>query len=390
MEIHHDDADVVVVGGGIAGLWLAAELRRRGLDVLLAEAGSLGGGQTRFAQGIIHGGLKFSLTGKVSAAARATATMPDRWRASLRALATPDLSAVTTLSPAHYVVGSASIVSGITKMVAARVTAARATRLAGQARPAVFAAVGVAGSIVELDEPVIDVHSTIVELSRVCRPAIVQAQAFVQPHPRPRPVVRLAMTDGRRVEVAAKVVVWTAGAGNEAVHARTQRRPLHMVILRRRRLPKLFVHCTAATARPRLTVTSHTHDGFDIWYLGGELAESGVAQDRQQLLAHARVEVAALFPKADLKGAQWTTVRVDRAEPLCAGRRPDDCVCEIADDQIIAWPTKLALAPRLAERVVTWVLSRLTPGSGPRDRVRLAYPCADVAPPPWVGDLEWS
>ncbi|MFC4786727.1 NAD(P)/FAD-dependent oxidoreductase [Nocardioides sp. MAHUQ-72] len=42
-----DEADVVVVGGGIAGLLCARELQRAGLDVLVLEAGDAPGGRVR-------------------------------------------------------------------------------------------------------------------------------------------------------------------------------------------------------------------------------------------------------------------------------------------------------------------------------------------------------
>ena len=58
--------DVVIFGGGVAGLWLLDELVRRGRDALLLESSRLGTGQSIAAQGIIHGGLKYSLAGAQS------------------------------------------------------------------------------------------------------------------------------------------------------------------------------------------------------------------------------------------------------------------------------------------------------------------------------------
>ena len=55
--------DVLIFGGGGAGLWLLDDLAARGYRVLLAEAGDLGAGQTIASQGIIHGGLKYALRG---------------------------------------------------------------------------------------------------------------------------------------------------------------------------------------------------------------------------------------------------------------------------------------------------------------------------------------
>ena len=55
------DVDVAIVGGGIAGLWIANLLLRRGINVALCEADAVGGSQTGAAQGIIHSGAKYAL-----------------------------------------------------------------------------------------------------------------------------------------------------------------------------------------------------------------------------------------------------------------------------------------------------------------------------------------
>src|ERR1700733_5630823 len=83
--------DVVVLGGGIAGAWLLAELRARGYAAILCERGSLGAGQTICAQGIIHGGFKYDLSAARTSAGEALAAMPAAWRARLRGGRSPDL-----------------------------------------------------------------------------------------------------------------------------------------------------------------------------------------------------------------------------------------------------------------------------------------------------------
>ncbi|WP_323150307.1 FAD-dependent oxidoreductase, partial [Pseudomonas oryzihabitans] len=58
--------DILIVGGGVAGLWLNARLRRAGYATVLVETGALGGGQSGKSQGIIHGGTKYALTGMLT------------------------------------------------------------------------------------------------------------------------------------------------------------------------------------------------------------------------------------------------------------------------------------------------------------------------------------
>src|SRR4051795_10283485 len=43
--------DVAIVGGGVAGMLVAAQLARRGLRVAVADAGAIGGGVTGYTTG---------------------------------------------------------------------------------------------------------------------------------------------------------------------------------------------------------------------------------------------------------------------------------------------------------------------------------------------------
>jgi glycine/D-amino acid oxidase-like deaminating enzyme len=93
--------DIVIFGGGIAGLWLLNRLRQQGYDVILLESDALGGGQSLASQGIIHGGLKYALNGVLSPASSAIAQMPERWRSCLQGEGDVDLRGCKVLAP-HY------------------------------------------------------------------------------------------------------------------------------------------------------------------------------------------------------------------------------------------------------------------------------------------------
>ena len=75
--------DAAIVGGGIAGAWALRLLQNKGYNAILLEADSIGCAQTLASQGMIHGGLKYALSGNMTGAAEAIADMPRRWRACL-------------------------------------------------------------------------------------------------------------------------------------------------------------------------------------------------------------------------------------------------------------------------------------------------------------------
>ena len=68
-------ADVVIIGGGVAGLFTLDQLVRDGHQAVLLEVSRLGSGQTVSAQGIIHGGLKYALGGNLSNESEAISAM---------------------------------------------------------------------------------------------------------------------------------------------------------------------------------------------------------------------------------------------------------------------------------------------------------------------------
>src|SRR5438445_7352869 len=91
--------DVLIFGGGAAGLWCLDRFRRAGYHAILLESTALGRGQTIQAQGIIHGGGKYALRGvRDFTAVRSTKAMPERWRRSLAGEIEQDLRDTQVLS----------------------------------------------------------------------------------------------------------------------------------------------------------------------------------------------------------------------------------------------------------------------------------------------------
>ena len=131
-------ADIAILGGGIAGLWILARLRSAGYSVVLLESDRLGGIQTSASQGIIHGGAKYALNGDLSESARAIGAMPGVWRQCLEGVGELDLTAVRLLSPHQYLWSSDSLISKITGFFASKAMRSRMVAVQGAERPQPF------------------------------------------------------------------------------------------------------------------------------------------------------------------------------------------------------------------------------------------------------------
>lgn len=363
------EADVLIVGGGIAGLWTLCALREAGLGALLVEKTALGGEQTVASQGIIHGGVKYALSGEASRASASIAEMPERWRTSLRAERAPDLSRAATLSD-HCLLWTAPGVGGrLMGLAASKAIRVRPERLTGDARPVPFREAPTGVDVYRLDEPVLDVPSVTTALADACPGAIARGTPSAFEHDG----VTIKHSAGS-VRVRARWIVLTAGAGNESLlrdaamladaptnesagesadAIRMQRRPLHMV-LARGDLPRIFGHAVGLKSVPLATITSTAgNEGETVWYLGGQVAETGVDRDPAAQIDAARAEVRRLLPWINTGEVEWATLRVDRAEGLTPdGSRPEGPVVRRAGRVLACWPTKLAFAPRVAELVL--------------------------------------
>lgn len=399
--------DAVIFGGGVAGLWLLNRLRKQGYSAALMERDALGAGQTRYAQGIIHGGTKYALTGKLTGSSEAIAHMPGIWRACLNGEGEVDLRAVKLLSTNQYMWSTESLTSRMAGFFASKLMRSRTRPVAGEERPQIFRNPLFKGQVYRLEEPVLDTASLVRALAEPHRDAI-----FKLPKPmgdkRGFELARtdtgwlVTLNDGQRsIRFEARRLVFAAGKGNGELLERIGRdsppmqlRPLNMVMLRGGKgapLPgSFYAHCLGASANPRITITTH-YDGAGngVWYLGGQIAEEGVGRDHAAQVAAARQELNRLFPWLDLSHAEWGTLSVDRAEVKMAdGSRPADVFVDETDGVITAWPTKLALAPRLAGAIIEQL--HLEPAQDAAALELPDWPHPGYAPLPWQEEERWN
>ena len=383
--------DVLIVGGGVAGLWLNARLRRLGFATLLVDKGALGGGQSVKSQGIIHGGTKYALHGALTGASEAIADMPRRWREALDGQGELDLSGARLLSDAHYLWSPGTLAGNLTSFFASKAVRSRVGQVKGDALPPALQHAQFKGKVYRLSELVLDVPSLIVRLAELAGDSLLAGER-IEPLHEGGELVGLRV-DGRAIR--AQRIVFSAGGGTAELLAAVglqqpamQRRPLHMVMLKAPTLKPLYAHCLGGGSKPRITVTSHpAADGEWVWYLGGDLAEAaGVARNETAQVAAAQQELAELVPWIDLSTARWATLRIDRAEPAQSSlARPDNAFLAEQGRLLVGWPTKLALSPDFSDRVEA-ALARdgIRPGNHPP---LPALPRPPVSGPFWEGLL---
>ncbi len=383
--------DLVILGGGIAGLWLLNRARQQGFDAVLLEPHTLGGGQSVRSQGIIHGGTKYALNGVLSQASNSIADMPSRWRDCLEGHGELDLSQARILSDAHYMWSMASLGSKMTTFLASKALKGRVGQVSAEQRPPAFQHSDFRGSLYKLNEIVLDVPSVIEALAkpnahRIYKVAPSEIRLDMQ-----QGEVQAIQLNSMRIE--AQRYITTAGEGSEGLlqqlgvqQPQMQRRPLHMVMVRHQSDLPTFAHCISSGSKPVVTITTHpTLGGDQVWYLGGDLAETGVERSSDEQIQAARQLIAKLLPWVVLKEPRWGSFNINRAEPKQSSlTRPDSAFAQSVGNCIISWPTKLALAPDLADQVLGMLKAQsIVPRFKADTTVLEILPHPKVAEPVW-------
>lgn len=391
----HIDLDVAIIGGGIAGLWLANRLTKAGFSSAVFEQTALGSDQSVASQGMIHGGVKYALSGALTGASEAIADMPAHWQACLRGEGDVDLRGAKVLSEHFYMWSSQSVASKVTTFFASKALRGRVDAIKPDDYPSLFKAAKRKFSIYKLLDLVLDVPSVVSALANN-----IAGKACLIDWQQSRWVKRdnsLALQIGEgdnTVEVRANRFVFTAGKGNGELLAAAgcakpemQLRPLQQVMVKHQLGHSFFGHCLGADKTPRLTISSHiAEDGDTVWYLGGALAEKGVNLSADDLIAKAKAELQDLMPWLDLSAAQWATLPVQRAEPKQLNfARPDQAFAARAsgvDNLYVGWPTKLTLAPNMSEAMLALLTADGIAPQYPQPPLDF-LPAAPIARSPW-------
>ncbi|SUO94235.1 FAD-dependent oxidoreductase [Suttonella ornithocola] len=369
--------DVAIIGGGIAGLWTLAMLRKQGYSAILLEKAGLGAGQTIASQGIIHGGTKYALTGQLSGAAQAITAMPGKWKAALQGMGEIDLSHAKQLSEHQYLWTTQALGGKLTAFFAGKMMQNRMTRLSQKNLPD-FLPANFQGHCYALEEPVLDLVSILQCFAEQFRDCII--------------------TDANWEKREEKLIVnqqvflpttWLNCAGEanaQLSNAKQQIRPLLMTALKiPTDAPDIYGHCLGMSDKPKITITTHPYDYRNVdmgkvYWIGGQPAEEGVGreysshiQSIQQLLQ----ETLPWLPPSWTRAKEnYQCIPINRAEGAAGGKRPDFPVIEQQNNEITIWPTKLAFAPFVAEKVIARLpASHYSQPAFPQKEIRLSNYC---------------
>lgn len=379
--------DLAIIGGGVAGLWTANALRARGYRVVLFSDGPVGQGQTLASQGVIHGGAKYAVAGKLTDSSEQLAGMPSRWRKALDGKGDVDLRGAQILSEHQYLWSLPSVASQVVTFFGSRLMRGRAASLPKREWPEALSPDGYRGSVFKIDEPVLDPVSVVKRLLAPIEDNVFEAKCEV------------VGTGGRveclrteAAEIRADHYVFAAGAGNEALLQSVgidspgmQRRPLHQLIVRGD-LPPFYSVCIGTGPKPPLVTTTHIDSkGRAVWWIGGDIAEAkGVARSEDEQIAAGQELLGQVLPWIPWKDMEFLTARADRAEPFTGtGDRPPGAYCQKVGNVLVTWPIKLALAPDLADQVMV----SLDPPAPHNDTIPpLELPRPSIGKAPWDCD----
>ena len=375
--------DFAIVGGGVTGLWLNVLFARAGFSTIVIEKTALGVQQTLASQGMIHGGVKYSLSGLVNNHFYTLKNMPARWTKCLSGDDPVDLRNVKILSPKYYMFSDASLSSKLVTFLGSQLLRGHVSPVKLADFPKAFKDPNFKGNLYALKDIVIDTRSLVENLAKDFEARIVKGSPQIVCEK--GKITSLVVSDNYRVR--AEKYIFAAGIGNReiikalAMPVEMQNRPLHQVVIRGKNLPDLFAHAVSIRdlSKPRITFTTHIFEGYKYWYLGGKLAESGVARSGLDQIKFAKAELNKIMPWIDFAECKFSTFRIDRAEPKSKRNlKPVKPFVRFYENTIVCWPTKLALMPALGDNVLSNIVTK------PNAKTKL-FP----AERPKVGKIPW-
>jgi hypothetical protein len=276
--------------------------------------------------------------------------MPQVWRNCLKGEGPINLSKTAINTDSQLLMIPSGFMGGITKMVTERLLAKSVHEILHDGWPQEIKNAGFHGSLIYMDELVIDVPSLIKNLAQPYKD-------FIRKCPQNDPFKFL-----NQHGIEPQKIIFTAADSNEgiaryAAHDKglqVQKRALLQGMIRNAPFP-LFAHLVGTSEKPVMTITSHTaQDGSLIWYLGGGVAERPKDSDPEEMFDAVRKALKTYLPNLNYGPFEWAAFPIDRVEGKSDTDNwmPDTPTIHQADECAYCWPTKLTFAPMLGEMIL--------------------------------------
>ncbi|MDH5722804.1 MAG: FAD-dependent oxidoreductase, partial [Alphaproteobacteria bacterium] len=240
--------DIVILGAGIAGLWLFHHLKRQNHNVLLLESQSIGGIQSVASQGIIHSGLKYCLAGKINKLAQSISDMPQIWRECLNGEGPVDLSSAIINAQSQNLLIPEGIMGDLVKLATKKALGNSVHDIKPDNWPEQIKNSGFSGSVIAMNELVLDVPSIIKALAEPYKESIRKLPAEYADNP-------FEFLKSHNIET--KRVIFTAAQNNLKIARtnqnddglETQHRPLLQIMIKNAPF-ELYAHLVGKTDKP--------------------------------------------------------------------------------------------------------------------------------------------
>jgi|TARA_B100001964_G_scaffold244114_1_gene324304 glycine/D-amino acid oxidase-like deaminating enzyme len=354
--LRHVDTDIAIVGGGVLGLFLLNWCKKNNRNVVLIESNKLGMGQSIASQGMIHGGQRYNLMGKLSSHAKLVNQMRSLWLDYLNGDGDFDLSTTRLISNHQYLYQLNTLKSKLVGTFASYWMQKRIKKLSHDEYPKWFHQE--CGSWYRLDEPVVDMGSLLKNLAHELQSSIIYAKPSIIEQNDYRVKHIIFNDQNSECVLHAQNYFFCAGKSNQDFLSQFGIKPTTLMQLRPLRQFILFDapvdffgHILGLDPRPSMTITTHKHNGRRIWYLGGKIATDYLDKDEAFYSKMIKLQLKKAYPMFDFKDLNIKHFDVDRAEPLAInGLLPDfPVINKLASNAFMSWPIKLCLAPLVAK-----------------------------------------
>ena len=334
--------------------------RNKGYSAILLETDTIGCGQTVAAQGIIHSGLKYAFAGKINKLAESISAMPDLWRTALRGEGDIDLSQAHTSAESQFLLIPGGLMGGLVNLVTKQALGNNVRQCPKDEWPEEIRETGFKGSVVYMDEPVLDVPSTLRALAEPHRNFIRQINWDNMSIDNYKDGIRSLSLD--EYNITAKRYIFTAAGNNHKIASTlghnkglaTQKRPLLQGMIKNAPYP-LYAHLVGTSDKPVATITTHKmQDGTLIWYLGGGAAEHSLNTNPLKVYQAICKSFGKYLPHIDLDRFEWSVLPINRIEGKSdtQGWLPDTPTIHTVGNTYYCWPTKLTFAPMLSNMLM--------------------------------------